>query len=92
MQTFICNVCERPLDGAAFEFSMITGQPAAVDHGITRIARRDHVRLLHLCKSCGEWLMLGMRTAGESLAIAYSIRNDSRWLDTSAPDHRMSFE
>ena len=81
MQTFICNVCERPLDGAAFEVSIVAGQPVAADQGVTRIARRDSVRLLHMCKRCGEWLELGIRTAGESLAAANAIRNDPRWLN-----------
>ena len=92
MQTFICNVCERPLDGAAFEFSMISGKPAAVDRGVTRIAHREQVRLLHLCNRCGEWLLLGIRTLGESLAGAYAIRADTRWIDPSAPEYGLSTE
>lgn len=84
MQTFICNVCERPLEGAAFEFSSISGRPVAGEQGLTRITHREHLVLLHLCNSCGSWLRLGIKTIGESLAAATALRNDPRWFDPTS--------
>lgn len=81
MQVFVCNVCERPLDGAAYEFSTISGRPVAGEQGATRITHRRHLRLLHLCDRCGSWLQLGIETAGESLSAATALRNDARWFD-----------
>lgn len=86
MQTFICNVCERPLDGAAFEFSSITGRPVAGEQGTTRITHRRDLRLLHMCDRCGSWLRLGIRSVGESLSAATALRNDPRWLDPAGFD------
>jgi len=86
MQTFLCNVCERPLQGAAFEFSSITGQPVAGEQGATRITHRSNLRLLHLCDRCGNWLRIGIKSVGESLSAATALRNDRRWLDPAAFD------
>lgn len=80
MRTFICNICERRLEGGAFEFSMISGRPVADAQGTTRIAHRSQVRVLHLCDRCGQWLDLGIRSVGESLAAANAVREDPRWL------------
>ena len=89
MQTFICDVCERPLEGPAFEFSSISGRPVPGELGMTRITHRRNLRLLHLCNRCGSWLQLGLEQVGESLAAAAALRRDPRWLDPAslAPSH-----
>ena len=86
MQTFICNVCERPLEGAAFEFSSISGRPVAGEQGVTRITHRGNLLLLHLCNRCGNWLRLGLKTVGENLAASTEVREDPRWLDPARFD------
>lgn len=84
MQTFLCNVCERPLEGAAYEFSTISGNPVPGEQGMTRITRRRQLRLLHLCDRCGGWLRVGIETMGASLAAATALRNDPRWFDPAS--------
>lgn len=86
MQTFLCNVCERPLNGAAYELSTISGNPVASEQGMIRITRRHSLRLLHLCDRCGSWLSLGIRTVGETLSAAAALRNDPRWFDPASLD------
>lgn len=81
MQVFVCNVCDRPLAGAAYEFSTISGVPVAGEQGLTRITHRHRLRLLHLCDRCGNWLQRGIETAGEALAAATALRTDPRWSD-----------
>jgi hypothetical protein len=79
MQVFVCNVCERPLDGPAYEFSTISGNAVVGEQGVPRITQRHQLRLLHLCERCGDWLQRGIETAGESLAAATALRHDTRW-------------
>ncbi len=83
MQTFLCNVCGRSLEGAAYEFSAISGSPVPGEQGTTRITHRRNLRLLHLCDRCGSWLQLGIETIGASLAAATALRDDPRWFDPS---------
>lgn len=59
MQAVLCDVCERQLQGAAFELHVISGVAVRTETG-TRISHRRGAKQVYLCASCGHWLELAL--------------------------------
>ena len=73
MQAMLCDICERPIRGKAFEVHFIHGEVVNTDAGFSRISQRDGTTMTFLCQSCGSWTRDAMDflRQGYRDAIAY---------------------
>ena len=55
MQAVLCDICEQPIRGKAFEVHFIHGEAVNTDAGSSRIIQRDGTTMTFLCQSCGSW-------------------------------------
>ncbi len=55
MQALLCDICEQPIRGKAFELHFIHGDAVNPENGPARIVRRDGSTVTFLCESCGRW-------------------------------------
>lgn len=55
MQTVLCDICEQPIRGKAFEVHFIHGETVNTESGSARIIQRDGTTMTFLCESCGGW-------------------------------------
>ena len=55
MQATLCDICEQPIRGKAFEVHFIHGEAVNTDSGSSRIVQRDGTTMTFLCQACGGW-------------------------------------
>ncbi len=55
MQAVLCDICEQPIRGKAFEVHFIHGEAVNSESGTSRIVQRDGTTMTFLCDSCGSW-------------------------------------
>ena len=60
MQTVLCDICERPVRGQAYEFHFIHGEAVNTETGQPRIVQRGGTRMMYLCSPCGGWVQTAM--------------------------------
>ena len=60
MQAVLCDLCDLPIRGSAFELHFIRGEAVSGDGGQTRLVQREGSSMLHLCAPCGEWVQRAM--------------------------------
>lgn len=60
MQAVLCDICERPIRGKAFEVHFIHGEAVNTESGSSRIVQRDGTTMTFLCDSCGRWTRAAM--------------------------------
>jgi ribosomal protein L37AE/L43A len=75
MQAVLCDVCERRIQGDAYELHVITGTAVKTETG-TRLSQRRSSQQIYLCGSCGGWL----HGALEHLKGGYRAIRDSEHL------------
>ena len=66
MQPVLCDICERPIRGPAYEFHFIRGEVGKHGAGTPRIVQRQGAHMIYLCDPCGGWVrgaMDHLRTA-----------------------------
>lgn len=82
MQAVLCDICELPIRGHAFEVHYIHGAAVQGETGSARIVHRDGSQMLYLCEPCGQWVQEAM----EYLRRGYrdSARFHARYLERSA--------
>ena len=73
MQAVLCDICEQPIRGKAFEVHFIHGEAVNIETGSSRIIQRDGATMTFLCESCGGWTREAMEhlRQGHRDAIAY---------------------
>ena len=55
MQVVLCDICELPIRGKAFEVHFIHGEAVRSESGGSRIVSRDGTTMTFLCDPCGQW-------------------------------------
>jgi hypothetical protein len=55
MQVVLCDICDLPIRGKAFEVHFIHGEAVHSESGGSRIVSRDGTTMTFLCDSCGQW-------------------------------------
>ena len=55
MQVVLCDICDLPIRGKAFEVQFIHGEAVHSESGGSRIVSRDGTTMTFLCDSCGRW-------------------------------------
>ena len=70
MQAVLCDICERPIRGKAFEFQIIRGEAVNTEQGQPRIVQREGSQMMHVCSSCGYWTMEAMAHLRQTLSLA----------------------
>lgn len=73
MQTVLCDICDRPVRGAAFEIHLIEGEATTMDAEQVRIVRRMGSQMMHLCGQCGNWVRSAMNQLRESYRDAAEV-------------------
>ncbi len=56
MQAVLCDTCERPIRGKAFEFHVIRGEAVHTEQGQPRIVQREGSLFMYMCSPCGYWV------------------------------------
>ena len=76
MQAVLCDICEEPISGDAFEVHFIHGRATTRENGTARIISRDGATMTFLCKRCGSWtqdamayLRQGYHSAGGNTGV-----------------------
>ncbi len=75
MHAVLCDVCERQVQGEAFEMHVINGVAVKTESG-TRLSQRRGSKQVYLCGSCGAWL----EQALEHLRGSYRAMRDAEHL------------
>ncbi len=60
MQTVLCDICTRPIRGAALELHELLGDVVSTEDGTPRITRREGSHMMHMCDPCGMWVQRAM--------------------------------
>ena len=60
MNALLCDICERPIRGSAYELHFIRGEAVVGEGGQSRIVHREGSTMLHLCETCGDWVRAAM--------------------------------
>lgn len=69
MQAVLCDICERRVQGDAYEMHVINGVAVKTETG-TRLSQRRGSKLVYLCGPCGTWLEMALehlRTSFQSM-------------------------
>lgn len=61
MQAVLCDICEQPIRGEAFELHLIRGEAVNAEEGRPRVAQRGGSTMQFLCLGCGTWLRDAMQ-------------------------------
>ena len=80
MQAVLCDLCDRPIRGSAFELHFIRGEAVSGENGQTRLVQREGSSMLHLCTTCGEWVqqaMAHLRRGHSEAALAKPTAKDA---------------
>lgn len=67
MQSLLCDICDRPIRGEAFELQYIRGEAVQAEDGRPRIVQRSGSSLHHLCHACGTWVYQAMSHLRQNL-------------------------
>ena len=70
MQAVLCDICDRPIRGKAFEFQIIRGEAVNTEQGQPRIVQREGSQMMHVCSPCGYWIMEAMAHLRQTLGLA----------------------
>ncbi len=70
MQAVLCDICEHPIRGKAFEFQIIRGEAVNTEQGQPRIVQREGSQMMHVCSPCGYWIMEAMAHLRQMLSLA----------------------
>ncbi len=60
MQVVLCDICDLPIRGKAYELHLIHGEAVHSETGGSRIISRDGSSMTFLCASCGHWTQEAM--------------------------------
>ncbi len=70
MQAMLCDICERPIRGKAFEFQIIRGEAVNTEQEPPRIVQREGSQMMHVCSPCGHWIMEAIAHLRQTLSLA----------------------
>ena len=70
MQAVLCDICEQPIRGKAFEFQIIRGEVVNTEQGQARIVQRGGSQMMLVCNPCGYWVMEAMAHLRQTLGLA----------------------
>ena len=83
MQVVLCDICDTPIRGKAFEVHFIHGEAVQMD-GASRIVTRDGTTMTFLCNSCGQWTREAMEYLRNGHAEARGAGQLVREVDADA--------
>ena len=55
VQAVLCDICEQPIRGSAFEIHFIHGHAVHMENGSSRIVERDGATMMFMCERSGTW-------------------------------------
>ena len=56
MQAVLCDICERPIWGKAFEFHILRGEAVETETGRPRIIQREGSMFMYMCDPYCHWI------------------------------------
>lgn len=78
----LCDICDQPIHGKAFEVHFIHREAVHHENGSARIVHRDGTTMTFLCDRCGRWV----REAMEHLRGGY--RDTAKYVQRRRPRGR----
>ena len=73
MQVVLCDICDMPIRGKAFEVHFIHGEAVHSENGSSRIVARDGTTMTFLCNACGQWTREAMEYLRQGYADARTM-------------------
>ena len=70
MQAVLCDICEHPIRGKAFEFQIIRGEAVNTEQGRPRVVLREGSQMMYVCSPRGYWVMEAMAHLRQTLSLA----------------------
>ena len=70
MQAVLCDICERPIRGEAFEFHILHGEAVETETGRPRIVQREGSMFMYMCSPCGYWVQEAMAHLRQARGLA----------------------
>lgn len=83
MQVVLCDICDQPIRGKAFEVHFIHGEAVHSEGGGSRIVSRDGTTMTFLCDSCGQWTREAMEYLRNGHAEARRAGQIARQVDAA---------